>query len=116
MSRAGEKEIWTLIDLRNERLLLSSQKALAKCAGLAEQMDAKNCALMMLGDPDSLCRPPEDAAKLCVENGLWDAKKRCVSCHDKENDPDFDFKKAYEKIKHLVPEEKKAANAAKKQK
>ena len=31
----------------------------------------------------------------------WRAKKKCVTCHNTDHDPDFDFKRDFEKIRHV---------------
>ena len=48
-----------------------------------------------------------------VAAGLWDANERCVSCHDEQNDPEFNFEEKMKKILHAVPEKTKEANKEK---
>ena len=73
------------------------------------EKDGEKKSVESLGLECEACHGPGSAYKSrsimadreeAMRNGLWDAKKRCVVCHDPKNDSKFDFKKAFKKIAH----------------
>lgn len=75
------------------------------------EVDGEKKTVQSKGVECESCHGPGSAFKsskimkdpeLARKNGLWDAKKQCVRCHDSKNDKNFNFMKSFKKIAHSV--------------